>query len=232
MRQATLLCPSILSAPAPSITIRRSGLISCVYTASFSVADSPLLAGAKSALLRQTRRMFQHAGVGRSAPPTPAELLGSLVLFEALSSEEVQFLAATLVDRAVHAGEAIFGQGANATSIFVVKAGVLEVSRHVPPSKPETLGRIGPGEYIGELGLITGSPRASTLTALTDASLLELPGESLTHLLRSNAALKTAMERSVRRGLALLDRDDAARAVPPSEQATDLFARIKAFFHV
>jgi hypothetical protein len=40
------------------------------------------------------------------------------------------------------------------------------------------------------------------------------------------------MERSVRRGLALLDRDEGARASLPSEQTPDLFARIRAFFHV
>lgn len=40
------------------------------------------------------------------------------------------------------------------------------------------------------------------------------------------------MEKSVRKGLALLDRDDAARITHPAEQESDLFARIRAFFHV
>ncbi|MBV8684992.1 MAG: mechanosensitive ion channel, partial [Caulobacteraceae bacterium] len=41
MRQAALLCPEILPAPAPSFTIRRSGLTSCTYGARFFVADTP-----------------------------------------------------------------------------------------------------------------------------------------------------------------------------------------------
>jgi small-conductance mechanosensitive channel len=80
IRQATLLCPSVLSAPAPSITIRQSGLESSTYAVSFFVSDSSVLSLAKSTLLRQTRRLFRHAGIGRPAPMTPIELLGSLIL--------------------------------------------------------------------------------------------------------------------------------------------------------
>lgn len=68
------------------------------------------------------------------------------------------------------------------------------------------------------------------MTALTHGRVLEIPGTCLHDLLKSNTALSAAMERSVRRGMALLYRDDAARVVHPTEQAIDLFARIKLFF--
>jgi CRP-like cAMP-binding protein len=230
--QATLLSPSVLSAPAPSITIRQSGLESSAYAVSFCVSDSSILSQAKSTLLRQTRRLFRHAGVGRPAPMTPVELLGSLILFEALSPAELKALVAALIVHSTEPGETIFEQGDVATSIFVIEAGVLEISRNNSGSGTETLGRLGAGEYVGELGLITNSPRAFTLKSLTHARVLELPGTSLRHLLQSNEPLNAAMERSVRRGLALLDRDEGARALIPSEQTSDLFARIRAFFHV
>lgn len=232
IRQATLLCPSVLAVPAPTLTIRRSGLTSCTYAASFSVADTPLLAGAKSGLLRQVRRQFRHAGINRPAPMPTIELLGSLVLFEALSPAEIETLAEALIVHSFEPGDLLFSQGAPATSIFVAEAGVMEISRQVGEGKSDVLGRIGAGEYIGELGLITNSPRAFSLTALTHGRALEVPGESLTALLSSNKALNAAMERSVRRGMDLLDRDDAARAVHPVERTTDLFARIRAFFNV
>jgi CRP-like cAMP-binding protein len=162
---------------------------------------------------------------------TPIELLGSLILFEALSPAELQALVAALIVHSTEPGETIFEQGDVATSIFVIEAGVMEISRH-NPSGAETLGRLGPGEYMGELGLITNSPRAFTLNSLTHARVLELPGASLLDLLQSNGALNAAMERSVRRGLAMLDRDDGARGALPSEQTEDLFGHIRAFFHV
>jgi hypothetical protein len=97
MRQATLLCPSVLSAPAPSVTIRQSGLESSTYAVSFFVSDSSILPQAKSTLLRQTRRQYRHAGIGRPARMLPIELLGSLILFEALSKAELEALVATLI---------------------------------------------------------------------------------------------------------------------------------------
>jgi small-conductance mechanosensitive channel len=232
MRQATLLCPSVLSDPSPSITIRQSGLETSTYAVSFFVADSAVLSEAKSTLLRQTRRLFRHAGIGRPARMPHSELLGSLILFEALSPAELEALAAALIVHSTEPGEVIFEQGDVATSIFVIEAGVMEIWRYSSELGAQMLGRLGAGEYVGELGLITNSPRAFTLRSLTRARVLELPGVSLRDLLQSNEALNAAMERSVRRGLDMLDRDDGARATLPSEQTPDLFARIRLFFQI
>jgi small-conductance mechanosensitive channel len=232
MRQATMLCPNLLAMPAPSITISRFGLRSSTYAASFFVSDSLVLATAKSTLLRQISRLFRHAGVGLAAPMSPLELLGSLVLFEALSRQELETLCGKLIVHVVEPGETIFEQGAASTSIYIIQAGVMEISHRNSEGLDETFGRIGVGEYIGELGLITNSPRALTMKSLTDGHVLELPGASLIDLLKSNAALNTAMEKSVRKGLALLDRDDAARTIHPQEQSVDIFGRIKAFFGI
>lgn len=230
MRQATLLCPTLLTNPAPSFALRRSGMQTSTYATGFHVADSPAVADAKSMLLRQTRRMFRHAGVGRPAPVTPAELLSAVVLFEALSADEIAGMVANLVTSVIEPGDTIFEQGDVATSFYIIEAGVIEIARKMPNGPSQTIGRIGPGEYIGEIGLITGSPRAYTMKALTHARIAEVSGKCLKDLLKANKALHAAMERSVRRGLDLLDRDDAARAVEPAEHRTDLLARMKAFF--
>jgi small-conductance mechanosensitive channel len=232
LRQATLLCPALLPAPAPSITICRFGLRSSTYAISFFVSDSPDVSAAKSMLLRQTCRLFRHAGIDRPAPISSVELLGSLVLFEALSQEELAALAKELILHSVEPGDTIFGQGAVASSIYVIEAGVMETSRHDPQSVNGLLSRIGAGEYIGELGLITGAPRACTMKALTHGRVQELRGDSLARLLQTNKALNAAMERSVRKGLAMLEQEGATRADHPAEKAIDLFARIRAFFRV
>jgi small-conductance mechanosensitive channel len=230
MRQATLLTPNLLASPAPSITMLRSGLRSSTYATSFFVADSPGIAAVRSILLCQTRRLFRHAGIGSAAAMSSVELLGAIVMFESLSGEQLRQLAANVIDHVVEPGDTIFEQGSASTSVYAIAAGVMEISREDPDAKSETIGHIGPGEYIGEIGLTTGSPRAVTMTALTHGHVLEIPGTFLCDLLKSNKALNAAMERSVRRGMALLDRDDAARVVHPIEETTDLFARIKLFF--
>ena len=232
MRHATLRCPNLLPTPAPAITIHRSGLQSSTYAVSFFVSDSPLLASTKSALLRQMRRVFRYAGVGRFSCMTPVELLGSVGLFAALSQRELEVLAGQLVVHLVAPDDAIFEQGSVACSIYVIAGGVMEIRRHASEAGDRSLGCIGAGEHIGELGLVTGSPRAFSIRALTHGKVLELPGGSLAALMDSNASIKAAMQRSVQKGLALLDRADAARAVHSSDPSVDTFDRIRAFFGI
>lgn len=227
MRQAALLCSDVMEKPAPSFTVERSGLLSSAYAARFYVPDTPTMIATRSAMLRQIRRLLYHAGIGRAQPLSDKELL----IFEALYEDEIAKLAGGLIPRRIDPGDVIFQQGSTGTSIYIVQAGVLETVRE-DSSLSTVLGRIGAGEYIGELGLIIGVPRGVTITALTHGRVLELPGDSLTDLLQSNIALNTAMERSVRRGLALLDRDVAARSAQPDAAGPDLYARIKAFFRL
>jgi small-conductance mechanosensitive channel/CRP-like cAMP-binding protein len=232
MRQATLLCPAMLSEPAPSITIRRVGLRSVTYAARFLVADSPALAGARSQFLHQTRRLFRHAGVGQASALQPAELLGSLAEFSALSSAELDRLAETVVAHAVEPGDIVFEQGAPAFSLYVVAAGVMETSRTTPDDDLAVLARLAVGDVIGELGLVAQAPRAFRLKALTHGRVLELPGDCLAHLQRSNPGLDAAVQRSAGDAQALIDRDEAARAAPPPMPAATLLARARALLGI
>jgi small-conductance mechanosensitive channel len=232
IRHAILLCPTLLPEPAPAIALRRSGLHSSTYAASFFVADSPALGTAKSTLLRQIRRVFRYAGIGRPSPMSPVELLEYLVLFEELPREQLEGLADSLVMHVVEPEDAIFEQGTASSALYVIASGVMEICRHTSDTGETSLGRVGAGEYVGEIGLITGAPRAFTIRAVTHGKVLELPGESLAAMMRSSAPLKAALERSARRGLAMIERDDAARAVHPSDESLDAFARVRAFFGI
>lgn len=232
IRQASLLCPKLLANPAPSITLRHSGLKASKYAAYFFVSDSPEIAGTKSMLLRQTRRLFRHAGIGCAEPMSPTDLLGSMMIFEALSRHELDSLAKDLIIHTVEPGDPVFEQGAVAKSIYVIDSGIMETSRHGGTAGKDAPGRLAAGDYIGELGLITGAPRACTMIALTHGRVQEISGDSLTRLLASNTALNAAMERSVRKGLAALEREDAAVVAHPAEHTADLFDRIRSFFHV
>lgn len=232
MLQATLLCAGILSLPCPAITICRSGLSSATYGARFYVADTPDLAAAKSMFLLRTRQLFRHAGLGYDAPTSPIELLGALPPFQTLSTVEIETLAMTLIVHGIEPGDTIFEQGAAANSIYVVETGVMEASRHTPHVHEGSLIRIGAGEYIGELGLIAGAPRAFTLKALTRGRVLELPGDALRPLLQENAALSAAMKRSAESSLASIERVDAAHEPRLVNPTATLVERARAFLRL
>jgi small-conductance mechanosensitive channel/CRP-like cAMP-binding protein len=230
LRQALLLCPGVLSDPAPSIDLTRLGLRSSTYTIGFVAPGTKGLSATKSQLLQQVHRMLHHAGAATGEPLSNASLLRGLILFEGLDAMQVDNLVASLARRRVGAGEKLFEQDSSGSSLFIVKAGVLEISRNRFKDQTESIGRVGPGEYLGEISLFTGEPRTVTATAVADSDVLELPGAALDKLITENPGLGEVLEQSVRHGLARLNRDAAARMAHPLDASGKLFERIKAIF--
>ena len=69
-------------------------------------------------------------------------------------------------------GDVVCRQGEQGDRLFVVKSGVLEVVA-VPSdgSDPTTVAYLGTGEVIGELALLTGSPRSATVRSPEHAEI-------------------------------------------------------------
>lgn len=69
-------------------------------------------------------------------------------------------------------GEVVFRQGEEGDRLFVVKSGVLEVvATPADGSDPTVVAYLGTGEVIGELALLTGSPRSATVRSPEHAVL-------------------------------------------------------------
>lgn len=228
-RQAVLLCPAILAQPAPVMLLKHVGTRSTTIGVNYFVASTSALSAAKSQFLREIRRLFHAAGVPEGERPTAAKLLASLILFESLTAKQIDQLAESLVDHTVDPGTILFDQGSVGASIYVVRAGIFEFSERRPDGSTIALGRVGPGEYFGEISMMTGEPRPVSVVALTAGDVLELPKAALETLIREDKNLSAALERSVRRGLALLDRDLAARTCQPLDSGGSLLTRIRNF---
>jgi CRP-like cAMP-binding protein len=69
-------------------------------------------------------------------------------------------------------GEFVFRQGDPGERLFVVKSGVLEVlAAQADGADPVPVAYLGTGEVIGELALLTGSPRSATVRSPERAEL-------------------------------------------------------------
>lgn len=228
IRQAILLCPALLKEPTPSVSLKRLGAHSVTLAVSYFVASSSDLSAAHGQLLRQIRRLFRHAGVGIDEAPTVTKLLSGLALFESLTAEQIDRLATELVSHRLDADGTLFRQGGVGESIYIVRSGVLEISRQ-DGDNLGLCGRVGPGEYLGEVSMMSGNPHPVSVVALTPCDVLELPRSALEKLLNDDRALGEAMQRSVKRGLALLDRDEAARTAQPVDEGGSLISQIGLF---
>ena len=162
--------------------------------------------------------------------PIPyAKLLVGLILFESLKAEQLDELAARLVSHVFDTGDILFEQGSVGRSLYVIRSGIFEIGRTDADGMRSVYGRIGPGEYLGEISMMSGDPRPVTVSALTAGVVLELPRGAIETLLGEDKALSAALERSVQRGLQLLDRDVAARTCHPLDRDGSLLGRIRGF---
>jgi len=243
--QATMLCPALLETPPPSVALMRVGPRQSSYTISFSVPDHSLVTATKSLLLRHARKQLYYAGLlqpghersrpqslGMYARTTSArEVLAELVLFECLQPKQLEELAQRIDARLLEPGELLFRQGAADATLYVIASGILEVTQASEVGGSVTLGRLGAGEYIGEIALLTGAPHAATARALTHCNVYQLSQGAMEPLLTANATMAAAFDKSARRGLDLLHRSVAVRATETVTANGQLLQRIRAFFH-
>jgi small-conductance mechanosensitive channel/CRP-like cAMP-binding protein len=226
--------------PAPIVACTDLTGDGAVYEISFS-APLPKLVGARSDLLNQVARHVRYNGIAFArtggVPITPVqapgalEILDDLALLDAVQGADRANLAARLARREGGVGETLFVEGGTVTSLFVIAKGAFEVSQ-LHDHGPHRLGTLGPGDFIGEMALLMGTPNAATVRALTPFAAYELTKEMMAPLLEKNPELVHALEAGASRAQAMLDRAVATQACPKPATTPQFVDRIRAFFGV
>ncbi|SRR5213593_1862677 len=90
-------------------------------------------------------------------------MLQKVPLFSDLERRELQAIAESFKERAFSAGDRIASEGKGAAGFFVIESGAATVSVH-----GNEVGRLGAGDYFGEIALIDQGARTATITADTD----------------------------------------------------------------
>ena len=125
------------------------------------------------------------------------ETLQRVPLFAGLDKKELQTIAATMRERRFAAGETVIQEGAGGAGFFVVEEGTADVSVDSAPR-----GSIGPGDFFGEIALLTGSDRTATIVATSDMLCYGMTPWDFRPLVESNSTiawkLLTAMAEKLR----------------------------------
>ena len=106
--------------------------------------------------------------------------LGRTALFASLNASELEEMAGLMTDHQVSAGDWLFHTGDEATAFFIVVSGRLEA---VDEAHDAVLRDVGPGEWIGEFGVIAGEARSAGVRAVRDSQLWAISDTSFTELL-------------------------------------------------
>ena len=89
------------------------------------------------------------------------------------------------------AGETIVREGEPGSRFYVVTRGEVDVLRASADGE-QVVGRLGPGQYFGELALLGGGRRSATVRAATDIEVLALSRQDFTALVKHLDVLRSS----------------------------------------
>jgi predicted acylesterase/phospholipase RssA/CRP-like cAMP-binding protein len=136
------------------------------------------------------------------------ERLRAIPFFRSLPGDRLQALVSALRSEDHAAGDVVFREGDPADALYLVEAGLVEVRRQGEP-----LAVLGPGSFVGELGLLLGEPRSADLVAGAGTRLWVLHRAAVDELLEQHPALAVEISRELGRRLVLTN--DRVAPVPP-----------------
>jgi CRP/FNR family transcriptional regulator, cyclic AMP receptor protein len=114
----------------------------------------------------------------------PVELLQRVPLFADFERGELQRLARSFKQRIFDAGSTVALEGKTGAGFFVIESGEATVSVH-----GDERGKLGPGDYFGEIALIDDGARSATVTADSELRCYGLTSWEFRPLVEGNASI-------------------------------------------
>ena len=139
------------------------------------------------------------------------ELLKKVPLFAGCSKAELRELARSADELDIREGTVLTREGRPGREFFVLISGNAQVTR-----KAKKIAEIGPGDWFGEIALLTDSPRTATVTATSPGDILVITDRRLPQRRRDDAVDRA--EGAVVRGRPTRPRREELAARPARRQ--------------
>jgi small-conductance mechanosensitive channel/CRP-like cAMP-binding protein len=158
--------------------------------------------------------------------------LGAVDFLRALTDAQRRRLAEGCRIHLYGAGEIVVKQGETTAEMFIVQSGQFAVERRLN-GQTATVAKLGPGEFFGEMALMTGEQRTATVRAESPATLIGIDQKAVKALLDAAPELAAVISRVIAERQAA---SDAAQteAIPQSgdveTRTSQLLGRIRRFF--
>ncbi len=117
-------------------------------------------------------------------------------------------------------GDIVFREGDPSDSVFRLLSGEVEIIKELR-GREIALGRVGPGEYFGEMGVIEGRPRSATVKAVTTLEVETIERHDFLHRVSEDAETAFELMQRLSERLHTLDDAFAASVVIGGRRKTD-----------
>ncbi|WP_095053057.1 mechanosensitive ion channel family protein [Pseudomonas sp. Irchel s3b2] len=195
-------CRFLLAKPAPSVSLKSSGSTGVEYEISGFVVSMDQKRMVRNLLFDLAFRHLQASGVSLLSsvePNVPAALsrqralLDSSNIFSTLRQEEKETFSQNMKLQTFRAGEMILPAGEVSDHLFIIESGVVSVALSRSGKKFEA-GRMGPGEVIGEAGILSDESALADFSAKTFCTLYRIEKEYLKPCLDARHDISEAMK--------------------------------------
>jgi len=118
--------------------------------------------------------------------------LQSIPLFESLPRDQRSVVAQHADEIDVDEGTELVRQGEFAYEFFVIEEGGAEVVRD-----GERVAELGPGDFLGEMGIVSKATRNATVTTTSKSKVIVMTEQDFRSMSRSNPDIASRIEAAV-----------------------------------
>ncbi|MBN1302439.1 MAG: mechanosensitive ion channel family protein [Melioribacteraceae bacterium] len=117
------------------------------------------------------------------------KIISNVELFKGFNEAELQALSEKIKYSTYSKGDEIIKEGESGSSMFVLVEGLLNVFVKSQNVEMIQVGQLIPGQFFGEMSMLTGEKRSATVIASTDVLVFEITKESVASILQNREEL-------------------------------------------
>jgi CRP-like cAMP-binding protein len=122
------------------------------------------------------------------------DVISKIPFFVPLQETEREELAEDATMYVYNAGEMIIQEGDQGRSVYIILDGRVKVFTRDDGGNELPLATLGVGQFFGEMSLVSGKPRSSSVAALELSVVVELSYPSMAKVIGQNLAVKEVLE--------------------------------------
>ena len=249
--------PGVNKRPEPLVRVSSYGDFSVHYEIRYSINDFSRHVEIEARIMNLLWYRFKRNGIEIPMPVrdinlrhvTPEslreeqerradEIMGKMEkaeIFSPLSKAELRGLVSQVSVKAYAAGEIPVRQGDPGNSFYIIKSGKVDVVVEKSPGETAVVASLGPGNFFGEMSLLTGAARTASIQVQEDAEFIVIDKESFGSTLADNPSIAESLSHILSERQAGLDAErerlDASALERRKKDASGrMLSKIRDFF--
>jgi CRP-like cAMP-binding protein len=125
------------------------------------------------------------------------DFLKEVILFKDLPSKELDKVAKLFTERSFPKYQVIFEEGAAGDLLFIIKSGVVKISKEAADGRVKTLALLNVGEIFGEMSVLSEEARSANAETLTETSCAVIKRDDFHMLVEKNPSISLHIIRTL-----------------------------------